>query len=109
MEELVLPTSLTSFSTVQAYGYVGKIFIKSKLTTFYPAWCYGSSLKGSTIYTFVLDINEVATPPATAAEAQRNRHYYYVPDNLLSAYLSADGWSNITSGHVLPISELPSS
>ena len=107
MEELVLPNTVDTFYNPLLSGYIGKIVIKSKLTnSFSPGVCYGTSLHGRSAYTFVLDIDEVQVAPSTASSAYRNNHYYYVPDDLLSTYLATSGWSNITSGHILPMSNL---
>ena len=107
MTELNLPTTMVTIGANQQRGYIGKIVINSNITSFTPGYCYGSSLKGSTVYTFVLNVTEVIPIATSGSQGQySNRHYYYVPDSLLNDYKSASGWSGFAS-HILPMSQLP--
>ena len=109
MAELNLPTTLTEFSNPNLSGYIGRITINSALTDFIPGYCYGSSLTGSRVYTFVLNVTSVIPITATGGNGQYSKnHYYYVPDELLTQYREASGWSGFPT-HILPISELPTS
>ena len=103
IEELIIPTSVTYLSSLQASGYIGKIVIRSKLTTFIPHYFYGSSIHGNTHYTFVIDVDAVI--PISGQNI--NMHYYYVRDDLVNAYKAASNWSTITS-KIFPMSQLPS-
>ena len=109
MAVLNLPTTLTSFEAPNLRGHIGRIIINSNITTFMPAYCYGSSIKGSKVYTFVLNVTSVIPITTTGGNGQYSKnHYYYVPDELLTQYREASGWSGFPT-HILPISELPTS
>ena len=103
MDALELPTTAKTLSSIQINGYFGKIIIKSQLTTFAPGYCYGSSIHGSTHYTFVIDVNAVIP----LSGSNYNMHYYYVRDDLVESYKEASNWSTIKS-RILPMSALPS-
>ena len=103
MDELIMPTTLTTFREPQAKGFIGKIIIQSVLTYFFPHYMYGKSISGNLKYTFVLDVNSVI--PLSATQYAGN-HVYYVPDNLVDAYKAAANWSTITSC-IRPMSDLP--
>ena len=102
MDEWVLPTSLKQFKSPFLYGYCGKIVIKSVLTTFTPNYCFGRSMKGSTSYTFVIDVDAVI--PINGQ--YMTYHHYYVRDNLVDAYKADPAWSSLAN-RIYPISELP--
>ena len=107
MDLLELPTTLKTIGAIQVSGYLGKIVVNSNITSFTPGYCYGRSHKGTSVYTFVLNVTAVIPIETTGSQGQySNRHYYYVPDALLDQYRSASGWSGFPS-HILPISELP--
>lgn len=103
MDELVMPTTLVTLKEMQAKGHIGKIVVKSLLTTFAPHYNYGSSLSGNAKYTFVFDVDGVV--PLTNTQYASN-HVYYVPDNLVDTYKAAANWSTVAS-KILPMSQLP--
>ncbi len=103
MDKLEFPASMSILRNLIARGYIGKVVINSNLTQFIAGYMYGRSIKGSTCFTYVFNVTEVV--PLTDTQ-NANRHWYYVPDELVAAFKAANNWSTVAS-RILPISEFP--
>ena len=103
MDKLEFPASMSILRNLIARGYIGKVVINSNLTQFIAGYMYGRSIKGSTCFTYVFNVTEVV--PLTDTQ-NANKHWYYVPDELVAAFKAANNWSTVAS-RILPISELP--